>query len=90
MTGAPVEAAVSGPGGFLGTKIVPPSIPGGFMRRPRLEDRLDLGVTGPVTLVSAARNPARFARPFGLRGLHTPGTTCDGSAWPPDQNTTSG
>jgi LuxR family transcriptional regulator, maltose regulon positive regulatory protein len=53
MTGAPGPAAVSGPGGLLGTKIVPPTIPGGFLRRPRLEDRLDLGVTGPVTLVSA-------------------------------------
>ncbi|HYN71894.1 MAG TPA: LuxR C-terminal-related transcriptional regulator [Nakamurella sp.] len=59
MTGAPGPSAVSGPGGLLGTKIVPPTIPGGFLRRPRLEDRLDLGVTGPVTLVSAGAGPGK-------------------------------
>ena len=40
-------------GGLLGTKVVPPTIPGGFLRRPRLDGRLDLGVTGPVTIVCA-------------------------------------
>lgn len=46
-------AAVGGRSGLLATKIVPPAIPGGFLRRRRLEKLLDEGVTGPVTIVSA-------------------------------------
>jgi LuxR family maltose regulon positive regulatory protein len=46
-------AAAGGVGGLLATKIVPPAIPGGFLRRRRLEKLLDDGVTGPVTIVSA-------------------------------------
>jgi len=38
---------------LLGTKIAPPTLPRGFLRRRRLEERLDTGVSGPVTLVSA-------------------------------------
>jgi len=40
-------------GGLLGAKIVPPTVPGGFLRRRRLQERLDAGVSGPLTLVSA-------------------------------------
>ena len=29
-------------GGLLGAKIVPPTVPGGFLRRPRLQERSDL------------------------------------------------
>ena len=53
VTGSLADVATSGPGGLLGTKIVPPTVPAGFLRRARLEDRLDAGVTGPVTVVSA-------------------------------------
>ena len=46
--------AVTGrrPGGLLGTKIAPPAVPGGFLRRQRLQHRLDDAVTGPVTVVT--------------------------------------
>ena len=47
------DPAASGPGGLFGTKIVPPTIPGGFLRRVRLDARLDAGVAGPVPLVVA-------------------------------------
>ena len=40
-------------GGLLGIRVVPPTIPGGFLRRRRLEDRLDAGVSGPLTVLSA-------------------------------------
>lgn len=40
-------------GGLLGIRTVPPTIPGGFLRRRRLEDRLDAGVSGPLTVLSA-------------------------------------
>jgi LuxR family transcriptional regulator, maltose regulon positive regulatory protein len=40
-------------GGLLGIRVVPPTIPGGFLRRRRLEDRLDAGVAGPLTVLSA-------------------------------------
>ena len=39
--------------GLLGTKVVPPTIPRGYLRRRRLEKLLDDGVSGPLTLVSA-------------------------------------
>jgi len=39
--------------GLLGTKVVPPTIPRGYLRRPRLEKLLDAGASGPLTLVSA-------------------------------------
>jgi len=39
--------------GLLGTKVVPPTIPRGYVRRPRLEKLLDAGAGGPLTLVSA-------------------------------------
>lgn len=39
--------------GLLATKVVPPTIPRGFLRRERLDKALDAAVTGPVTLVSA-------------------------------------
>ena len=39
--------------GLLGTKVVPPTIPRGYLRRPRLQKLLDAGVSGPLTLVSA-------------------------------------
>src|SRR5664279_3213266 len=39
--------------GLLGTKVVPPAIPRGYLRRRRLEKLLDDGVSGPLTLVSA-------------------------------------
>src|SRR5664279_3789182 len=38
---------------LLGTKIAPPSLPRGFLRRRRLDELLDSGVSAPVTLVSA-------------------------------------
>jgi len=53
VTGARAAVAAGWSGGLLGTKIVPPTIPGGFLRRQRLQDRLDAAVTGPVTVVSA-------------------------------------
>ncbi len=39
--------------GLLGTKVVPPTIPRGYLRRRRLEKLLDAGTSGPLTLVSA-------------------------------------
>jgi len=39
--------------GLLGTKVVPPRIPRGYLRRRRLEKLLEAGVVGPLTLVSA-------------------------------------
>jgi len=51
--GHSAKAAVAGQWGLLATKVVPPAIPGGFVRRRRLEKLLDAGATGPVTIVSA-------------------------------------
>ena len=38
---------------LLRLRTAPPAVPPGFVRRPRLEDRLTAGPAGPVTLVSA-------------------------------------
>ncbi len=39
--------------GLLRLRAAPPAVPAGFVRRPRLEDRLTDGVAHPVTLVCA-------------------------------------
>ena len=39
--------------GLLRLRAAPPTVPPGFVRRPRLEDRLTQGVAHPVTLISA-------------------------------------
>ncbi len=44
---------------LLGTKISVPPIPPEFVRRPRLTDRINRGVKGPLTLLSA---PAGFGK----------------------------
>ncbi len=49
----PVSQSNGAIGGLLGIRVVPPTIPGGFLRRRRLEDRLDAGVSGPLTVLSA-------------------------------------
>ena len=50
MRRAPLDESTTG---LLGTKIVPPAIPRGFLRRARLEAQLDTAASGPVTLICA-------------------------------------
>ena len=55
----PINPTSSMDSPILRTKITPPRIPSEFVHRPRLTERIDRGVLGPLTLLSA---PAGFGK----------------------------
>src|SRR6478735_6196508 len=72
-TAVTVERADAAVGGLLGTKIMPPTVPGGFLRRRRLEDRLEMGVSGPLTVVSAGAGSGKTLLVASWAGTRRPG-----------------
>ena len=64
--------------GFLRLRASPPAVPAGFVRRPRLEDRLTDGVAHPVTLVSAGPG---YGKTLTLASWARPGVAPGVVAW---------
>ncbi len=64
--------------GPLRLRASPPAVPTGFVRRPRLEERLTHGVAHPVTLVSAGPG---YGKTLTLASWARPGVTSGVVAW---------